>query len=99
MASIHIPLFLDGKFTTSFRGSPHIDGSFFANMGDYCITNDDKRNNSVILDWSADPYLSNRNLADSVSALSEDGIWDLVEKGRQFAVQMEKRGDFEFLHI
>lgn len=97
MASIHIPLFLDGKIATPFRGLAHIDGSFLAQTGDYCC--DEEQNNSVTLNWGADPYLSNRNLGDAVTALNEEGIWDLVDRGRKYAIQMEKRGDFDCLQI
>ena len=90
MASVHIPLFLNGKITTDFRNAPHIDGSFLTKPEDYHIG--DK---SLILDWQTDPYLRDRNLGDAVKALSEDGIWDLVERGRKYAVQMEKNGDFD----
>ena len=92
MASVHIPLFLNGKLTTKFRNAPHIDGSFMANLSDYHLSED-----SVVLNWQADPFLSDRTLGDAVNALSEEGIWDLLEKGRTFAVGMEKRGDFAFL--
>lgn len=92
MASVHIPLFLNGKLTTNFRDGPHIDGSFLSKWSDYHLCDD-----SVILDWSADPFLSDRTLGDAVSALSEEGIWDLLERGRTHAVKMEKNGSFAFL--
>jgi len=91
MASVHIPLFLNGKFTTDFRKGAHIDGSFLSKPEDYNSGGD----RSLILDWQADPFLRDRNLGDAVKALSEDGIWDLVDRGRKYAVKMEKDGDFD----
>lgn len=92
LASVHIPLFLDGKLTTKFRNGPHIDGSFLAELSDYHIGE-----NSVVLDWQADPIFSNKSLGDAVSALSESSIWDLLESGRKCALKMEKNGSFDFL--
>lgn len=92
MASVHIPFFLNGKITTDFRSAPHIDGSFLTKPEDYHLG--DK---SLILDWQVDPFLRDRNLGDAVQALSEDGIWDLVERGRNYAVQMEKDGAFDHI--
>lgn len=93
MASVHIPFFLDGKLTTDFRSKPHIDGSFLSNMKEF--SSPDTEN--IILDWKSDPYLANRNLGDAVTALSSDGIWDLFERGRKYAMEMEKRGAFHSL--
>lgn len=92
MASVHIPLFMNGKVITKFRDLPYIDGSFLSQIQDY---NNDK--SAVILDWKKDPVLRDRTLGDAVQALSEDGIWDLLESGRRFAVQMEKSGKFRKL--
>jgi Predicted esterase of the alpha-beta hydrolase superfamily len=90
MASVHIPLFLDGKFTRNFRDVPHIDGSFLTDLGDY-----HKNDYSLVLDWKEDPFLSDRTLGDAVKALNEQGIWDLLEKGRKHAQVMESNGKFE----
>jgi len=37
MASVHIPLFMDGKFFAEFRGAKYIDGSFLAAPGDLAL--------------------------------------------------------------
>jgi len=106
MASVHIPLFLDSKLTTNFRGKPHIDGSFMAQPTDYhqlfipssCSSVDAQINKNIIfLDWKKDPILSDRNLADAVAVISKQGIWDLLDRGRSYASSMEKRGDFDLL--
>lgn len=93
LASVHIPLFLNGKLTTDFRQQPHIDGSFLAKLSDY-----EMNEKSVVIDWQADPLLRDKSLGDAVSALSEEGIWDLLESGRKYAVNMERDGCFECLH-
>ncbi len=92
LASVHIPLFMDTRLTRDFRNVPHIDGSFLAESSDYHMDN-----RSVYLDWTADPLLSDRSLGDAVTALNEDGIWNLLESGRKYAVKMEKEGKFQIL--
>ncbi len=76
MASVHIPFFLDGKATTQFRLQPYIDGSFLANMDEYRHD----LSASIILDWKRDPLLKDRTLGDAVSTISEEGVWDLLER-------------------
>ncbi len=107
MASVHIPLFLDGKLTTDFRSRSVIDGSFRAKPEDYhrLLKNDDRgqnlklgnSDNAIFFDWTKDPILSDRTLSDAVSVISKEGIWDLLERGRSYAAMMEKRGDFRLL--
>lgn len=92
LASVHIPLFMDKKWTAEFRNAPHIDGSFLAELSDYHLGKE-----SVVLDWQADPKFSDRSLGDAVTALSEGGIWDLLESGRKYAMKMEKDGKFDIL--
>lgn len=96
MASVHIPLFLNGKLVTDFRSKPHIDGSFIAKPEDFHPIIKEE-NNVISLNWKEDPILSDRKLGDAVAALSKEGIWDLLEQGRSYAVKMEKRGDFDSL--
>lgn len=95
MASVHIPWFLDGKLTTTFRDEEHIDGSFLSKATDYASGVQPR--DVVTLDWTSDPAMSEKKLGDFVEALSKDGIWDLVERGKSYAALMEKRGDFELL--
>lgn len=106
MASVHIPLFLNGKVVTDFRSKPHIDGSFIAKPEDFHSSmnqegksrcNSGEKVNLISLDWKKDPALRDRKLGDAVNALSKEGIWDLLEQGRSHAVKMDKRGDFDSL--
>lgn len=93
MASVHIPFFLNGKPVTPFRSKIFIDGSFLAEMSDFRGDSND----AAVLEWSNDPFLKDRSFGDAVTALSEEGIWELLERGRKGAIEMEKRGDFDFL--
>ena len=101
MASVHIPLFLDGKWTTLYRNEAHIDGSFLASLSDYhpmaSLPLKAGRKNVLVLDWQQDPVFEDRKFGDFVKALSPEGIWDLMEQGRKHAAIMEKHGDFSQL--
>jgi len=106
MASIHIPWFLDGKLATSYRGGPCIDGSFLSKPTDYDRPPPSNGSNGttgiqpsvvVTLDWTQDPVLANKSLGDAVSAISKEGIWGILERGREYAAVMEERGDFRGL--
>ena len=94
---MHIPLFLDGKFTTPFRNQAHIDGSFLATLEDYHNNSSEDRTDVLVLDWQRDPFFKERKFGDFMRALSPQGIWDLLEHGRSYAATMEKRGDFSAL--
>lgn len=96
MASVHLPWFLDGRFTTVFRNGMHVDGSFLARPDDYVPPESEQRS-VVRLDWTEDPNMP-KKFGDFVKVVSRDGIWDMVEKGRTYAAEvLEPRGDFENL--
>jgi len=95
MASVHLPIFLDGKLTNNFRNKPHIDGSVFAKQTDYFVDYDE--NDILTIDWYRDPVMNEKS-NDFVKLVSEDGIWGMLEQGKKFAIGMEERGEFELLH-
>jgi len=94
MASVHLPLFLDGKLTSSFRDNPHIDGSFLSRPGDFY---DAATENAIWLDWKNDPMLAQKGGLDIVSTLSTAGIWNLIELGRRYAEMEDMKGKFNAL--
>jgi hypothetical protein len=89
------PWFLDGKLTSTFRDEPHIDGSFLSKSTDYLPS--ERKSNILFLDWSKDPEMQSKGGIDIVEALSPDGIWGLVERGKVYAEIMEQNGTFEGL--
>ena len=92
------PWFLDGRLTCDFRGTPHIDGSFLAQPGDFLPSNRNANDDSVLfLDWKEDPVLSSKGGFDIVEALSPDGIYGLLEYGKTHAKRMEEQGKFSSL--
>mmetsp|Transcript_12907 Transcript_12907/g.32543 ORF Transcript_12907/g.32543 Transcript_12907/m.32543 type:complete len:324 (-) Transcript_12907:466-1437(-) len=100
MASVHLPWFLDGKLVADFRGKPHIDGSFLSKEEDYSPgfeREDDTALNTVILDWSKDPDMSSKGGIDIVEALSPEGIYGLLERGKRYGQVLEDQGVFESL--
>lgn len=100
MASVHLPWFLDGKLTSNFRNRPHIDGSFLSKDVDYIPDYDEENSmqaDTIILDWSKDPAMSSKGGIDIVEALSPDGIYGLIERGKLYGTIMEEQGAFESL--
>lgn len=95
MASVHLPVFLDSKFTSMFRERPHIDGSFLAKTEDY-LPEGKTPKSVIILDWQSDPAMEGKAL-EFVSTYSKQAIWDLVELGEKYAKTMDRYGDFESL--
>ena len=89
------PWFLDGKLTTSFRGEPHIDGSFLSKANDYLPPQREKK--IIFLDWQKDPEMQSKGGLDIVEALSPEGIWGLLERGKAYAEIMEAKGTLEAL--
>ncbi|GKY97612.1 hypothetical protein MPSEU_000719600 [Mayamaea pseudoterrestris] len=95
IASVHIPWFLDGKLFYKLRDRRVIDGSFMSRPKHYVSTllnaNDVV---TLILDYSMDPKHRQKSIFDAVSALSPEGIWGLLEEGRQYARLQEEQGVF-----
>lgn len=96
MASVHLPWFLDGKLTSDFRDQPHIDGSFLSKEIDY-IPDYDRESNTIFLDWSKDPDMSSKGGLDIVEALSPEGIYGLIERGKLYGKVLEEQGMFNSL--
>lgn len=95
MASVHLPLFLDSRFTSMFREQPHIDGSFLAGTKDYLPEGKEPKS-VIVLDWQSDPAMEGKAF-EFVSTYSKDAIWDLVDLGKKYAKIMDSRGDFDSL--
>lgn len=96
MASVHLPWFLDGKLTSNFRNRPHIDGSFLAKAGDYVMPN--RKSSSIVrVDWNKDPEFQDGEFFDFVKVISPEGIWQIFEKGKEYAKAMEARGRYKNL--
>jgi hypothetical protein len=95
MASVHLPWFLDGKLTSSFRDRHYIDGSFLASQRDYHSRR--KSSSTLVFDYKEDPFHRSRSLIDAVEALSPKGIHELLEDGKRFAKLLEEQGKLELL--
>jgi len=82
MASIHLPLFLDGHLTANFRGHPMIDGSFPSHLAGYSLLGDPSTR-SLHVDSGRDPTVTSTSRPLTfVQALSPSGIWGLFEQGK-----------------
>ena len=67
-----------------------------------CIPDFDRSTNpslssreTIVLDWKKDPCMSSKGGIDIVEALSPDGIWDLLERGKLYGKVMEDQGMFD----
>jgi hypothetical protein len=95
MASVHLPWFLDGRWTSNFRGRPHIDGSFLTQPSDY-VSEDRSENPTLVLDFKRDPVMKD-HASEFVKLVSEQTIWDILEQGKSHAKIMERNGEFDLL--
>ena len=93
MASVHLPWFLDGQWTTTFRKQKCIDGSFLANRGHYIP--DDNGRRTLFLSHQRDERYSEQNLLSFVKAVNPDGIYELIEDGKKYASMMEEQGKLQ----
>ena len=82
LASIHIPLFLDGKATYKSRGGQRcIDGSVFARRGIVDVA----PGRSLLIDHNDDPRIGhNRKLGDFVALTSKAGLDNMVAMGQEW---------------
>ena len=92
MASIHLPLFLNKKLSRPFRGNNYIDGSFQSKPSDYSSVAQDV----ITLDYAGDDKL-NSSPGGFVSLVSIDGVWKMMEFGREYAKKLEGEGYFKAL--
>ena len=90
MASVHLPLFLDGEWISTFRGTPCIDGSFLSSPCDYEPT--DKNRDTIRLSHRLDEKYGSQSLLTFVKAISTDGIYEMIEDGKKYAKRMEEQG-------
>jgi len=96
MASVHIPWFLDGKLTTTFRGNQYIDGSFWVEPELFLPARPNPP--TLILDHKMDPILKDKNLLDAVGLVAPEGIWSLLEQGKTYAKTMDEQSNlFEII--
>ena len=56
-----------------------------------------KKVHTLTLDWKDDPEMSERGGFDIVEAISPDGIYDLIERGKRFGRTLEEKGAFNTL--
>lgn len=101
IASVHLPLFLDGKVASNYRDSLHIDGSFLSTPGDHLASNPDEQQCKfdapfLAFDFHHDPMLKARG-KEFVKLASEDGIRSMMDRGMEYAYGLEREGCFSNL--
>ena len=101
ISSIHLPLFLDGKFASHYRDSLHIDGSFLSTPAHHlnlCGDSDSATSTApfLVFDFQHDPIMRGRK-KEFVRLASEDGIRSLLDRGMEYAYGLEQEGCFVHL--
>ena len=104
ISSIHLPLFLDGKFASNYRDSLHIDGSFLSTPADHLsgVAQWQQYESStyaapfIVFDFQHDPFMKARK-REFVKLSSEDGIRSLLDRGMEYAYGLEQQGCFVHL--
>jgi hypothetical protein len=51
--------------------------------------------NTLILDWKDDPEMIGKGGFDIIETLSPDGIYGLIDRGKQFGRLLEESGAFD----
>ena len=98
IASIHLPFFLDGRFASTYRGSLYIDGSFRSSLEDHYP--EVSFNSLVVFDFQHDTMLKGRKwhiFLRFVKLPSEDGVFSLLDRGREYAERLDQEGHFDCL--
>lgn len=93
LASAHVPFFLDGKATCTFRGQQCIDGSLsdFLTKGNSHLLQCGGK--AVILDYFDDLQLKYGRF-DFLKLRSYSEVMDLIEAGKAFAERTDRAGGF-----
>jgi len=95
MASAHLPLFLDGRWTASVRGMRCVDGTFSlrSDSGTRRVLLPGGAN-AVRLDSALDARMRQRyrRREDFVRLASRDGVAEMMEWGMAYVREMEESG-------
>ncbi|CAD7702017.1 unnamed protein product [Ostreobium quekettii] len=94
IASVHVPFFMDGQFSTLTRGEWCIDGSF----QDFITSSNSDLltcgGNTVLFDYLQDSYLASER-ADFMSLKEYDEVKKLMDLGYRHAQRLYDGGEFD----
>ena len=93
MASIHIPIFMNGKMTTSYKDKKYIDGSFWsmvANVkGPWPVESLDKKKDVFHIDYNHDKeFLDSIEDKKITQVITPDMVFEMMRRGYAY---MEKQ--------
>lgn len=93
LASAHVPFFLDGRATCTYRGKQCIDGSLsdFLTKGNSALLQCE--GSAFVVDYYADTLLAFGRF-DFLKLRSYDEVMGLIEAGKQYAERTDKEGGF-----
>jgi len=93
MASVHIPFFLDGRATCTYKGQRYVDGSlwdFFFGNSELLTCNGD----AFVVDYFNDEQLQYERL-DFIKLSSYDEVKDLMRAGYAYGGRCDSQNGFE----
>jgi hypothetical protein len=104
MASVHLPIFLDGQWTANFRQQACIDGSFLATRNDYLAPPPPAAAAvaappTLFLSHRQDERYQQQSIFSFVQAATPDGIYQMIEDGKAYAKRLEEQGVLQSLLV
>jgi hypothetical protein len=93
MASVHIPYFMNARFSARFRGSRYLDGSFRASRNALSFGDDRP---TLYFDWKDDPHWGTKG-RDFLKLVNREGLLQMMNRGREHVLAMKDRGELECL--
>lgn len=97
MASVHIPLFMNGKVTTTYKEEKYMDGSFWsmvANIkGPWPVDQIDKRRDVLHIDYNHDKDFISENGSTAITkAISPDDVHEMMKRGYEYMQKQAEDG-------
>eukprot|EP01039_Chlorochromonas_danica_P001659 gene1659-1812_t len=95
MASVHIPIFMDGKIWSTFKGKKYIDGSFWSFVTRRKIPVPKHLRHVPVLDidyLDDTVFLSSLKSRNFVKLIKPDGLFEMMDYGYQYMEQQDRTG-------
>ena len=97
MASVHIPMFMDGKPWTSYRGRKYIDGSFWSMVarikGPWPEKGLNKKVDILHIDYNLDTdFIQSLTDLSIVKLIQPEAVHDMIKCGYAYMEKLDKAG-------
>lgn len=97
MASIHIPMFMDGRISTSYQGKQYIDGSFWSQIakvqGPFPTKNLNKKLDVFHVDYKNDrTFTKVWGRTPITKLISPADVYTMMERGYKYMEALDRKG-------